>query len=102
MSAPLAGGRSLVGLLFRLSLFVLVVVAIVIVIIAALAGKPDSANELNLNPPREREVGPLAHDVGTLGLGPGALRPATSGTYVIVGASGFIDGVVCSKVAPCP
>jgi len=38
-------------------LFVLVVVAIVVVIIAALARKPDSANELNLNPPRER--GPI-------------------------------------------
>jgi hypothetical protein len=36
---------------------VLVVIAIVVVIIAALAGKPDSANELNLNPPRER--GPI-------------------------------------------
>jgi hypothetical protein len=36
---------------------VLVVIAIVVVIIAALAGKPDSANELNLSRPRER--GPI-------------------------------------------
>jgi hypothetical protein len=55
LSTPRAGGRSLVGLLFRLSLFLLVVIAIVVVIIAALAGKPDSANELNLNPSREPE-----------------------------------------------
>jgi len=59
LSAARAGGRSLVGLLFRLSLFVLVVIAIVVVIIAALAGKPDSANELNLSRPRER--GPIRY-----------------------------------------
>jgi hypothetical protein len=53
-------------------LFVLVLVAIVIVIIAALARKPDSANELNLNPPCER--GPirsrttLAHSVSERGV----------------------------------
>jgi hypothetical protein len=52
LSAPHAGGRSLVGLLFRLFLSLLVVIAIVVVIIAALVGKPDSANELNLNPSR--------------------------------------------------
>src|SRR5580704_4074944 len=50
-----AGGWSVVGLLFRLFLFVLVVIAIVVVMIAAVAGKPDSANELNLSP---RDVTP--------------------------------------------
>jgi hypothetical protein len=74
-----AGGRSLAGLVFRIFLFVLVLVAIVVVIIAALARKPDSANELNLNPPRER--GPILSEQGvSIQQGEGGRRARASTT----------------------
>jgi hypothetical protein len=56
LSAPGAGGRSLAGIVFRIVLFVLVLVAIVVAIINVVTGK-QGADELNLIRPREH--GPI-------------------------------------------